>query len=452
MMRQDAIIVIGGVAAGMSAAAKAARVKPGVPVTVFTDEDYISYGACGLPYYISGNIKSEQSLIARSVEQFKAQGVNVRTGCEVTKIIPETKAVLVRDRQNNVFEERWDKLVIATGAIPFVPPVEGSTLENVFVIRNMSQGIAVRDSVKTRNFRNAVIIGGGYIGLEMAEAFLEAGCKVTIIEMAAEIIPNMDTDMARIVKEYLVSKGVEVYTGERLTGLAGSAGVEKVITDKRTVPADCVLQAVGVVPNSHLAKDCGIRIGEKNAILVNSRMETSMADVYAAGDCATVRHLLTGQDTYIPLGTTANKQGKVAGENAAGGSSSFGGVLGTGIAKVLDMEIARTGLSRREIEAAGLQHVETVIKSRTAAGYYPVSGQIVIKLAAEKDSGRLLGAQIVGAPGAGKRIDVFASCLHLGAAVEDLQDMDLAYAPPFSPVYDAILVALSELNKKVKQG
>lgn len=452
MMRQDAIIVIGGVAAGMSAAAKAARVKPGVPVTVFTDEDYISYGACGLPYYISGNIKSEQSLIARSVEQFKAQGVNVRTGCEVTKIIPETKAVLVRDRQNNVFEERWDKLVIATGAIPFVPPVEGSTLENVFVIRNMSQGIAVRDSVKTRNFRNAVIIGGGYIGLEMAEAFLEAGCKVTIIEMAAEIIPNMDTDMARIVKEYLVSKGVEVYTGERLTGLAGSAGVEKVITDKRTVPADCVLLAVGVVPNSHLAKDCGIRIGEKNAILVNSRMETSMADVYAAGDCATVRHLLTGQDTYIPLGTTANKQGKVAGENAAGGSSSFDGVLGTGIAKVLDMEIARTGLSRREIEAAGLQHVETVIKSRTAAGYYPVSGQIVIKLAAEKDSGRLLGAQIVGAPGAGKRIDVFASCLHLGAAVEDLQDMDLAYAPPFSPVYDAILVALSELNKKVKQG
>ncbi len=448
---KNGIVIVGGVAAGMSAAAKAARVNPGIPVTVFTDEEYVSYGACGFPYYLSGEIPDENRLVARTVEQFRDQGVEVKTGHEVIEIKPNQKTVLVRDlKRGALLEQSYDRLVIATGAVPFVPPVEGVELENVFVLRNMKHGIVLKSSIAARNYRKAVIVGGGYIGLEMAETFIKLGCKVSIIELAPQIIPNMDSDMAEIMKDYLLANGVDIFTGEKLTRIEGTGEVKKVVTDKRDIPADCVLLAVGTLPNTNLASRAGIELGVKKAIRVNTRMETSVPGIYAAGDCATVRHRVTKEEAYIPLGTTANKQGRVAGENAAGGNASFEGVVGTGIAKVLDMEIARTGLSRMEIERAGIEHVETVIKSRTAAGYYPGSGYLHLKLSAEKGTGRLLGAQIVGARGSGKRIDVFAACLHLEATVADLQDMDLAYAPPFSPVYDAILVVLADLNKKVK--
>ncbi|GAB4265942.1 FAD-dependent oxidoreductase [Thermincola ferriacetica] len=449
-MSNDRIVVIGGVAAGMSAAAKAARVKPDARITVFTNEIYISYGACGFPYFLAGEIENEAKLVARSIEQFRAQNIDVRVGHEVLKINPADKKVSVK-KLGTVEEVDYDKLIIATGASPFIPPVEGVNLRNVFVLRNMGHAMELKNYISREKPKNAVIVGGGYIGLEMAEMLLKLGCKVAIVELAPQIVPNMDEDMAAILKEYLEKNGVEVFTAEKLMRIEGREAVEKVVTDKRELVSEMVLLAVGTVPNSKLAEDAGIELGIRNAIKVNTRMETSIPDIYAAGDCATVRHRLTGEDVYIPLGTTANKQGRVAGENAAGGNAEFAGVLGTGIAKVMNMEIARTGLSARELQQHGIEYVETVILARTKAGYYPGSEKIYIKLIAGKQDGKLWGAQIVGGAGAGKRIDVFAACMHLGATVDAVQDMDLAYAPPFSPVYDAILVGLTDLQKKLKR-
>lgn len=446
----EKLIIIGGVAAGMSAAAKAARVNPRLSIEVFTAEEHISYGACGLPYYIAGEIQSQDRLVARTVEQFQAQNINVHINHEVIKINPEEKQLIMKNlTQGSIITKNYDKLVIATGASPFIPKVEGVELKNVFILRNMEQGIELRQYVENKKPRSAVIVGGGYIGLEMAETFQKIGAKVHIVERASQIVPNMDENMALLIQNYLLEQGVSVYTGEQLTKISGNTEVSEVITDKRKISCDCVLIAVGTIPNSKIAAEAGMELGIKNAIKVNTRMETNIPGIYSAGDCATVRHLLTNEDVYIPLGTTANKQGKTAGENAAGGSSEFKGVLGTGIAKVIGLEIARTGLSSREAESRGLQYIDTVVESRTAAHYYPDSSKISISLCAEVSSGKLLGGQIVGGRGAGKRIDVIAAGLHLGARVEDLLDMDLAYAPPFSPVYDPILTALTDLQKKL---
>lgn len=439
------LLIIGGVAAGMSAAAKARRVNRDLEITVYTDDEYISYAGCGLPYFIGGKVTDKESLIARTGAEFASQNISVKTRTRAEEIQHESKKVILRDLHNNqIFEDHYDRLIIASGARPFVPPMDGIDLEGVFTLRTIHDSLKIKDYLQNRQPRKAAIIGGGYIGLEMAENLLEHGCEVCIIERAPHIIPNMDEDMATIVTAYLESKGVKIHTGITVSGFYGEQAITTISTNKGAIESDFVLLSIGVLPNSEIAAAAGIELGTKNAIRVNNKMETNIDGIYAAGDCATTTHLISGQEVYIPMGTTANKQGKTAGENAAGGNTSFKSVLGTGIARVIEMEISRTGLSENECRQLGIDYVAKKIVSKSAAHYCPVSGKIYVKLIADRTNNRLIGAQIAGYQGAAMRIDMLASAITMQATIEALIDMDLAYSPPFSPVWDPVLVALNQ--------
>ncbi len=441
----EKLVIVGGVAAGMSAASKARRLKPDLNIVVYTDDKYISYAGCGLPYFIGGRVEQINSLIARSAEDFARQNIQVKTLMQVKEIRPESKTIYIHDFMEKVtLKENYGSLIIASGARSFVPPIDGTELPGIFSLRTINDSLKIKSFLLKNKPHKAVVIGGGYIGLEMVENLLEIGCQVSLLERAAHIIPNMDEDMAQILTRYLESKGVEVRTGESVNGFYGNGSLAGVYTDKGEIPADFVLLSIGVQPNSEVAAAAGIELGVKNAIRVNARMETNIKSIYAAGDCATTMHLLSGDEVYIPMGTTANKQGKVAGENAAGGNASFKGVLGTGVVRVIEMEISRTGFSENECKQLGINYTVSSIKSKTAAHFCPVSRDIYLKLLMDKSTRRLIGAQIVGFSGAGMRIDMLAVAMTVGATIEDLIDMDLAYSPPFSPVWDPVLVALNQ--------
>lgn len=439
------LLIIGGVAAGMSAASKARRTDPNLHITVYTDEPYISYAGCGLPYFIGNNIPRADQLVARSVEQFAAQNIQVRKSCQVLEINSQAKSILINDlAAHNIFSDHYDRLIIATGARPYVPPLEGNDLPGIFVLRNITHSLAIRDFLQKEKPADLVIIGAGYIGLEMIENLLEYNARIILLERSPHIIPNMDEDLAAVLHNYLTAKGVEIRTNINILGFTGTDKVIGVKTDQGEIKAGFVLMSVGVVPNSELAGQAGIELGVRNAIRANERMETNLPDIYSAGDCCTTTQLITGRETYIPMGTTANKQGKTAGENAAGGSAFFKGVLGTGIARILDKEISRTGLTEKDCQSLNIEYRVSNIKTRTAAPYCSISGEIYVKLLADKNSRRLLGAQILGSSGAAKRIDVMATAITLQATIDQLIDMDLAYSPPFSPVWDPVLVALNQ--------
>jgi NADPH-dependent 2,4-dienoyl-CoA reductase/sulfur reductase-like enzyme len=442
------LIVIGGVAAGMSAAAKASRQDREMAIDVYTDEAHIAYSACSLPYYMQNVIDNQRIMIARTVEEFAGQGVRVHTRHQVLRIVPASKAVLVRRPDSTEAWEAYHKLVIATGARPIVPPWPGVELEGVFTVKQIPQIEKMKQYIAANKPGRAVIIGGGFIGVEMAEALLALGLRVTMLEAAPQIMTLMDEDMAALVAKELRDSGAEVITGAPVTGLLGTGRVNAVAYEGGVAAADLVILAIGVRPNTEIAQEAGIALGVKNAIRVNERMETNIPDIYAAGDCATACHLVTGKEAYIPLGTTANKQGKTAGENAAGGQAVFKGVIGATIFKVAGKEGARTGLSLREAGAAGLAAWESTITSHTRAAGYPGRGEITVKLVVEKSSQRLLGGQIFGAPGAAKRIDVLAALIQMQASVGQLAGLDLAYAPPFSPVWDPLLVAANQALAK----
>jgi NADPH-dependent 2,4-dienoyl-CoA reductase/sulfur reductase-like enzyme len=438
------IIIIGGVAAGMSAAAKARRINPNSNIIVYSNETYISYAGCGLPYFIGNNVRQIDHLLARTVEQFFAQNILVKKACQVLKIEPDQNKVLIKDLQTQQkFYDHYDKLIIATGARPLIPELPGVNLPGIFVLRNITDSLAIKAYLEKQKPAHLVIVGAGYIGLEMVENLLDYPGKITLLEKSSHIIPNMDNNMAAILSNYIAKQGVEVKTDINIIAFQGQDRVEQVITNEGVVDADFVLLSTGVVPNSELALSAGIELGIRNAIRVNEKMETNLKNIYAAGDCCTVKHLVTQQEAYIPLGTTANKQGKVAGENAAGGNSTFKGVIGTGISRILAMEIARTGLTEKECQTADIDYIVSDIKSKTKAGYLPHANDIYVRIVAEKKHHYILGGQIIGYPGAGKRIDVLAAAITLHATIEQLIDMDLAYAPPFSPVWDPILIALN---------
>lgn len=438
------IIVIGGVAAGMSAASKAMRVNPGLSVDVYTDEKYIAYSGCGLPYYAQGVIEDKGDLFARSVDEFARQGVNVHTQSKVHSIKPEEKVVWVEHADGSYTWEAYDKLIIATGARPVVPDLPGIDLPGVLKMKQVPDAEAVRGIINNKEAKKAVIVGGGFIGVEMAEVLTTAGLDVTILEMAPQIMTLMDEDMAALVQIELEAHGVKVMVGTKVLGFEGKDHVEGVRTENEVVPADLVILAIGVKPNSEIAQEAGIELGVRGAIKVNGRMETNLPDIYAAGDCATAHHLVLEKDAYVPLGTTANKQGRVAGENAAGGSAEFAGIVGTTIFKVMNMEGARTGLSRREAEQNGFKVWESKITSATKAVGYPGRGPVTVKLVIEEGSQRILGGQILGSSGAGKRIDVLVTMVQLKQGIEELAKMDFSYAPPFSPVWEPLLVAANQ--------
>ncbi len=359
--------------------------------------------------------------------------------------------VRVRDLQTTKeWSEPYDQLLIATGAVAIRPGIPGIDSKGVLSVNSLQSGVEVRRFVDDRQPKRAVIVGGGYIGLEMAEALLLRGLEVTLVEQSPQVMSTLDLDMGALVSEALRKQGASLHLEEAVEGFEHENGwVQAVVTKNRSIPADMVILGMGVTPNSALAAKAGIPLGQKNAIKVNARMETEVENVWAAGDCAESFHLVTGKPFYIALGTVANKHGRVAGENIAGGHAEFVGVVGTAVTKVCSVEVARTGLQEKEIEEVKFGFACATIESTTRADYYPDSGPITVKLLGEKGSGRLLGGQIVGCEGAAKRIDIIATALHAGFTAEQVSGLDLSYAPPYSPLWDPVLIAARQLAKKL---
>ena len=443
------LIVIGGDAAGMTAASKVRREQPEREIVVFERGSHTSYSACGMPYYIGGLVESEENLIARKPEVFRQkQNIDVRIRHEVLKIDTKDKRVLVKQLDNDKeFWEDWDDLLIATGASPIIPDIENINTDGVFALSTLQSGIDVFRFIEEKKPAKAVIVGGGYIGIEMAEAFLERSMEVKLIDMAPQLMNTLDKDMADLILEYMVEQGMEVYLEEKLAKFEAhpNGRIKSVVTNKQTIDADIVILGIGIKPNSEIAANAGIKLGVNNAIKVNKRLETTTPHIWAAGDCAESFHLITGKQTHIALGTVASKHGLVAGINLNGGKAEFTGVLGTAITKFKEMEISRTGLSEKEAKELGIDfHTET-ITSVSPAGYYPGSEKISVKLLIDKASRRILGGQIIGFKATAKRIDTIVTAIFSSLTIEDIINLDLAYAPPFSTVWDPVQIAARKL-------
>lgn len=346
--------------------------------------------------------------------------------------------------------EPYDQLLIATGALPICPDLPGSDAVDICGVNTLESGLEIRRRLDKGGMKKGVVVGGGYIGLEMAEALVRHGLEVSLVSRPAQVMGTLDEEMGALVSQALRDVGVTLYLDEDLTGFKTKAGkVTGIITEQRTLPADIVILGLGVRPNTALAEAAGIPLGEKGSIRVNERMETGVAGIWAAGDCAESFHLVSRRPIHIALGTVANRHGRVAGINLGGGYATFPGVVGTAVTKICQVEVARTGLQEEELRNLGIEWVSAVIKSRTKAGYFPGSGEITVKVLAERGSGRLLGGQIVGMEGSAKRIDVLATALHAGFTVEEMINLDLGYAPPFSPVWDPVVIAAREVAKKL---
>jgi len=455
------IVIIGGVAAGPKTAAKIMRLNPEAQVTVLEKGDILSYAGCGLPYYVSGVVREQKDLMATPVgvvrdsmffQKVKIVTMKIRT--EAVEIDRTAKRVKIRDLAAG--EEAWlpyDKCVIATGATPIIPRIPGVDMVGVYTLHGVHDAEAIKALVAKRNAQNAVIIGGGLIGVEAAEALRESGCGVTVIEMLPQILNILDWEMAHLVAEHMKSKGVTVLTGIAAREILGRPNaprrVASVQTDQGMFPADLVLLAVGVRPNVSLAQAAGLALGRRTgAIMVDEHQRTSDPDIYAAGDCVECKHLITGQSCFIPLGSTANKQGRVAAMNICGIEERFPGVVGSAVCKIFDFCVGRTGLTETEARAAGYDVVTALAPGPDRAHYMPTNKTLFMKLVADRASGRLLGLQVAG-PGEGaKRIDVAAMALTAGMTIDALANADLCYAPPYSPALDNIITAANVARNK----
>lgn len=442
------LVVIGGDAAGMSAASKVRREQPDREIVVFEKSDFTSYSACGIPYYISEKVKTYEELIVRSPEEFRTKyKIQVHTQHLVTAVDTDKKRIKVRDKKNDKeFWENYDQLLIATGGKAFCPDVKGYDAENVFGVTTLKSGINIECYIEEKTPKTAVIVGGGYIGLEMAESLLERGLEVTLINRSEQVMNTLDPDMGKMVSEAVKGLGVKLFVNEELTGFELKDGkVTGVVTSKKTIPTDMVILGMGSSPNTDFIKNTKIELGVKGAIKVNAQMQTNIPDVWAAGDCTESLNLVSKEHIYIALGTVANKTGLVAGSSIAGEKPVFPGVVGTAVCKVCSYEVARSGLLEKQLKKLKIEYVTAIIESRTRAHYYPGAKKIVVKLLAEKNSGRLLGGQIIGEEGAAKRIDVVATALTHNLTLQNIIDLDLSYAPPFSPVWDPVQTAARKL-------
>lgn len=397
-------------------------------------------------------VDDEAKLIIRTPDAFsRRDDIDARIRHEALEIDPSGRRLLVRNMEKGKeWWEPYDQLLVSTGAVPICPEAPGADAEGIFGVSTLASGLAVRAFVDEHHPVRAVIVGGGYIGLEMAEALLTRGLSVSLVQKGEQVMNTLDPDMGALVSAALREVGVTLYLGETATGFeTRGKRVSGVVTDQRTIPADLVILGIGVRPETTLAKRAGIPLGVKGAITVNDRMQTGVKGIWAAGDCAESFHLVSRSPVHIALGTIANRQGRVAGINLGGGYATFPGVVGTAITKICSVEVARTGLREKDITRLGQEFTVASIESRTRARYYPGAEAITVKLLAENGSGRLLGGQIVGGPGSAKRIDVIATALHAGFRVSDLVNLDLGYAPPFSPVWDPVQIAARVLEKKL---
>lgn len=453
-MEKYKLVVIGGDAAGMTAASKVRRENKDCEIIVFEKSKYVSYSACGIPYFISGKVTSSEELIIRTPEEFiKKYKIDTRILHEVLEVNTDKNQVLVHNSEDKTqFWESYDKLLIATGGKAFCPDVKNRDADGIFGISTLRSGIKVDNFIKNKKPKNAVIVGGGYIGLEMAEALLIKGLKVTLIDRSEEIMNTLDPDMGALVHKAMKNLGVKIYLQEELTGFeTDKNGVTSVITDKRNLKTDLVILGMGTTPNTAFLKNSKIRLDQKGAVVVAKTQRTNINNVWSAGDCATTTHLVTNKPFYIALGTVANKTGLVAGKNIGGGKAVFPGVVGTAVCKICVFEVARTGLLEKQLKELNIEYVQTMIKTKSRAGYYPDSKDIYVKLIAEKRTGRLLGGQIIGEEGAAKRIDVLATALTYKLTLRNIIDLDLSYAPPFSPVWDPVQTAARKLITLLKQ-
>lgn len=432
-------VIIGGDAAGMSAAMEIVRNDKEAEITTLEKGEIYSYGQCGLPYVIDGRISSTDKVIVRSVETFREKyGIDARTGYEVTAVDLEKKVVSGKNvHSNEQFEIPYDKLLIATGSLPILPDWEGVTLAGIHVLKTIPNMESILADLKG-DVDQVTIIGGGNIGLETAEAFTMLGKKVRLIQRGEQLAKTFDPDMADYIHEEAKKQGVELILGEDVEAFFGKERVEEVKTNKGTYPTDFVLIAAGVKPATAFLKDTGIVRSDNGAIVVNPYMETNVPDIYAAGDCVLHFHFVKQKNDYIPLGTTANKQGRIAGRNMAGIPETFKGVAGTSILKFFDLALGRTGLSEKDARKLGIPYESSTLEARDIAGYYPGKKTLYVKLIYRKDSGQLLGGQVIGGNGVDKRIDVLATALYNRMTLKDLLDLDLSYSPPFNGAWDPL--------------
>ncbi|MEH7883807.1 CoA-disulfide reductase [Bacillus sp. JJ1609] len=433
------ILIIGGDAAGMSAAMQMVRNSSGHEITVLEKGGVYSYGQCGLPYVISRKIESTDRLIARTPSTFKEKyGIDARVFHEVQKVDIENKMVIGINHSNGeTFSLPYDRLLIATGVSSVIPKWEGVTLRGIFSLKNIPDAKAIMDYLE-RDINNVTVIGGGYIGLEMAESFAELGKKVTIIERNEQLAKIFDTDMAELIHEEAVKQNIVLKMGESVEAFGGSDNVESVKTDKGEYETDLVLVAVGVKPNTSFLEGTGIKTSVNGAIQVNAYMQTSIEDIYAAGDCATQYHRVKEKDDHVPLGTHANKQGQIAGLNMVDVHKTFKGIVGTSIIKFFDLTLGRTGLSETEANMLNIPCGSVTITATDIAGYYPDDKKMKLKLVYHKETHKVLGGQIIGENGVDKRIDVLATAIFHSMTTDELLDLDLAYAPPYNGVWDPI--------------
>jgi NADPH-dependent 2,4-dienoyl-CoA reductase/sulfur reductase-like enzyme len=441
----ERLVVVGGDAAGMSAASQAGRRRPDdLEIVAFERGRFTSYSACGIPYWIGGHVGEMDELIARSPEEHRAAGLDVRTRSEVVGLDLNRQMVEVVELDGGRrYTEPFDQVLIATGSIPNRPDIPGIDAANVHGVQVLDDGVALRSELDGGELRQVVVVGGGYIGLEIAEAMKTRGLDVTVVDRSPTPVAMFDHDIGTFIADAVRGLGIGLLLDQVVVGIEVSRGRATGVrtADGTLLPADLVVLGLGVRPNVGLARDAGIPIGASGGIVVDKRMHTPVPGVWAAGDCVESLDLVSGQCVVVALGTHANKQGRVAGINLSGGYATFPGVIGTAVTKVCDLEVARTGLSEREAVAAGYQFVVAAIDSTTRASYLPDSRPIRVKLIAERRSGRLLGAQIVGREGAAKRVDVLATAIWNGMPVDEILSLDLSYAPPFAPVWDPVLVA-----------
>lgn len=445
-MAAERLVVIGADATGMTAASQARRRRgpEDLSVIAFERGRHTSYSACGIPYWIGGQVADPGALVARTAAEHRARGIDVRLGTEVREIDLDRRRVRTRDAEGREGWTGFDHLVVATGAVPVRPPIPGIDADGVHGVQTLDDGEAALEGLDRGEVRRAVVIGAGYIGVEMAEAMLRRGLEVTVVDRAEQPMPTLDPDMGVLVREAMEGMGIEVVLGaEARAVLSGADGrVRAVATDRARHPADIVVLGLGVRPATDLARDAGLPLGAYGGLLTDSAQRVRGHEgVWAGGDCVEVLNLVSGEMQHIALGTHANKHGMVIGTNIGGGSARFPGAVGTAVSKVCEVEIARTGLKESQARAAGLKYVTAVVESTSRAGYFPGAAPMTVKMLAELGSGRLLGVQIVGREGAAKRVDIAAVALTAQMTVEQLTSLDLGYAPPFSPVWDPVLVA-----------
>ena len=446
------IIIIGGVAAGAKAAAKSKRLLPDAEVHIYTQDTCVSYSSCGLPYYIAGDFEDWHKLIVRTIEEFEKSGVHIHTLNRVTKILPADKKVLVKNLETNeCFFVEYDRLIIATGSFPYKPEIKNNNLKNIFTLRTLQDGINIREAMKKSN--HITIIGGGYIAVELIEAFVKNGKNVTVIERSAFILSVFDEEISSLIQTFILENSndrVKILNEDSVSEFVGDDKVTGVVTQKGFgFETDMVIISTGVRPVVDIAVSTGIELGITGAIKVNSRMQTNIPDIYACGDCVEKINMISHTPVWLPLGSTANKEGRVAAINACGGVEDFEGILNSAVLRYHALNISMTGLTEKAAQKLGFDTVSVVITKRDRAGYMPKVQNVTLKLVADRRTHRVLGAQAIGCGDADKRVNTVSVGLLNNMRVEDLLDVDLTYAPPFSTSIDILISAARILKSKL---